>query len=61
MDEQKYSIVDVLGIIKGQLLTIPVQGQHVSTMAAAMSNLDALMIALQQKEKAVVENGGVSP
>lgn len=43
--KEKYSVVEVLQIIKTQLETIPVAGKHVQTMAAAMQNLDACIDA----------------
>lgn len=57
MDE-KYTIMDVLKIIKGQLETIPVNGPHVYTMAAVFGNIDAITEALKRKESEAVTDGG---
>lgn len=46
--DQHYTITDVLAIIKAQLDTIPVNGQHVRTMAAIMSNLESVIEATQK-------------
>lgn len=57
----KYTIVDVLKIIKNQLNTIPVSGQHVLTMAGVFSNLETLIDTLTpQNEKEPSERDGDS-
>lgn len=57
-----YTIKDVLKIVRTQLGTIPVSGQHVLTMAAVYNNLDAAIAVLETPDpkpaqEEMVDNG----
>lgn len=60
MDKQQYTISEVLKIVKKQLLTIPVSGQNIYTMAAALQNLDVCINTLDTpiEEKDGGNDGG---
>lgn len=58
----QYTIKDVLKIVRKQLDTIPVSGQHVQTMAAVYGNLDAVIAVLETPDpkpaqEEMVDNG----
>lgn len=54
MEEQVYTLHDVLNVIKSQLMTIHVSGVDVVTMAAVFKNIDACVEVIQKgKEDSV--------
>lgn len=58
--KERYSVLEVLEIIKSQLYTIPVAGQHAVSMASALQNLDVLIKLHHSEEtKAVSEDGNI--